>query len=185
MPPGPPPKRRKIDPSRFQDATFSLLNFDLVLGSILAPFWLPKCLPLGTLLALKINQKTDSKSDCLEGRSKVAPRAPKTVPRCPPDPPGEPQDPRRGLLDPPWIPQEALPDPLGRPKTFSEASGPITFFGKIENSKSPPDPPGRPKRLFRSTWPETFFRKFRNNQSRLFSEEALCTAVVGKSKNSK
>jgi hypothetical protein len=30
------------------------------------------------------------------------------------------------------MPQEALPDPLGRPKTFSEASGPITFFGKIE-----------------------------------------------------
>ena len=132
MPPGTLPKPSQVDPSRSQEATFSILNFDQVLGSILAPFWLPKCLPLGTLLALKIDQENDPKSDCLEGRSKVAPRAPKTLPRCPPDPPGEPQDPPRGLLDPPRMPQEALPDPPGRSKMFSEACGPITFFGKIK-----------------------------------------------------
>ena len=61
MPPGRPPKRAKIDPSRIQKATFLLLNFDLVWGSILAPFWGPLgCLlgslgaswvPLGCLLA--------------------------------------------------------------------------------------------------------------------------------------
>ena len=54
---------------------------------MLAPFWLPKCFPLGTLLALKIDQKNDPKMDCLKGRSKIAPRAPKTLPRRPPDPP--------------------------------------------------------------------------------------------------
>ena len=108
------------------------LRFCIVLESILPPFWLPKCLPFGTLLALKIDQKIDPKSDCLKGRSKIAPRAPKTLPRRPPDPPGEPQDPPRGLLDPPRMPQEALPHPPGRPKTFSEASGPIIFFGKIK-----------------------------------------------------
>ena len=98
----------------------------------MVPFAPPKGLPFGTLLALKIDQKIDPKSDCLKGRSKIAPRAPKTLPRRPPDPSGEPLDLPRGLLDPPRMPQEALPDPLGRPKTFSEASGPITFFGKIE-----------------------------------------------------
>ena len=40
MPPGHPPKRHKIDPSRSQDATFSLLNFDFVLGSILGSSWI-------------------------------------------------------------------------------------------------------------------------------------------------
>ena len=59
MPPGHPPKQLKIEPSRSQEATFSLLNFDVVLGSILVPFWLPRCLPLGTLLATKIDQKND------------------------------------------------------------------------------------------------------------------------------
>ena len=127
-----PPKRPKIDPSRFQEATFSLLNFDLVFLSILAPFCLPKCLPLGTLLATKIDKKIDPKLNCSKGRSKIAPRAPKTLPRGPPDLPGEPQDPPRGLLDLPRMLQEALPDPPGRPKMFSEAFGPITFFGKIE-----------------------------------------------------
>jgi hypothetical protein len=126
------PRRSQDDLEGYFFAFENRLRFRIILGSILAPFWLPKCLPLGTLLALKIDQKNDPKSDCLEGRSKVAPRAPKTLPRRPPDHPGEPQDPRRGLLDPPRMPQEALPDPLGRPKTFSEASGPITFFGKIE-----------------------------------------------------
>ena len=93
--------------------------------SILAPFWLPKCLPFGTLLALKINQKIDPKSDCLKGRSKNAPRAPKTLPRRPPDLPGEPQDPLRRLPDP-------LRTPLDGPKGFSETPGPRHFFGKFE-----------------------------------------------------
>ena len=53
MPPGRPPKRARIVPSRFPEATFSVLNFDPVLGSILAPFWLPKWLPFGTLWATK------------------------------------------------------------------------------------------------------------------------------------
>ena len=46
------------------------------MGAIWVPFGLPKCLPFGTLLALKIAQKIDPKSDCLKGRSKIAPRAP-------------------------------------------------------------------------------------------------------------
>ena len=76
----------------------------------MAPFCLPKCLPFGTLLALKIDQKNDPQSDCLQGHSKIAPRAPKTLPRRPPDPPGEPQDLPRGLPDPPRTPPDALPD---------------------------------------------------------------------------
>ena len=80
MPPGHPPKPPKIDPRRSQETTFSLLNFDLVLGSILAPFWLPKCLPLGTLLATKIDQKINQKLDCSKCRPKIATRPPKTSP---------------------------------------------------------------------------------------------------------
>ena len=41
MPPGHAPKRPQIDPSRSQEAIFSLLNFDLVLRSIFDRFWLP------------------------------------------------------------------------------------------------------------------------------------------------
>ena len=79
--------RPKIAPRRLQEVIFLLVNFHLDVGLILVPFWLPKCLPLGTLLALKIVQKNDPKMDCLKGRSKIAPRAPKTPPRRPPDPP--------------------------------------------------------------------------------------------------
>ena len=50
--------------NRLQDATFSLFNLDVVLGSLLAPFWLPKWLPLGTLLATKIDQKRHRKLRC-------------------------------------------------------------------------------------------------------------------------
>jgi hypothetical protein len=91
----------------------------------LGPFWLPKCLLFGTLLALKIDQKIDPKSDWLKGRSKNAPRAPKTLPRRPPDLPGEPQDPLRRLPDP-------LRTPLDGPKGFSETPGPRHFFGKFQ-----------------------------------------------------
>ena len=97
-----PQEAPKTPPRGFQEATFSLLNFDLVFGSIFAPFCLPKCLPLGTLFAVKIDQKIDPKSDCSKSRSKIASRAPKTAPRCPPDPPG-------GL-------QGAQNDPPGAPK---------------------------------------------------------------------
>ena len=106
------------------------LRFCIVWESILCPFWLPKCLPFGTLLVLKIDQKICPKSDCLKGRSKIAPRAPKTLPRGPPDLPGEPQDPPTRLPDPSRTPPDALPDP-----------------------------PGRPKMLFRSIWPNDVFRK--------------------------
>ena len=67
MPPGCRQKRHKIDPSRFQDATFSLLKFDLVLGSILAPFWLPNRLPWGPLWATKIGPKMVLKAKLLHG----------------------------------------------------------------------------------------------------------------------
>ena len=93
--------------------------------------------PFGTLLALKIDQKIDPKSDCLKGRSKNAPRAPKTLPRRPPDLPGEPQDPLRRLPDP-------LRTPLDGPKRFSEAPGPRHFFGKFEKI----NPVFFPKELF-------------------------------------
>ena len=128
MPPGHPPKPPQIDPSRSQEATFSLLNFDLIFGSILVPFWLPKCLPFGTLLATKIDQKIDPKSDCLKGRSKIAPRAPKTLPRRPPDPPGQLQDASR---TPPGHPQMPSRIPQMH-QNVSEASHPITRFQKFE-----------------------------------------------------
>ena len=99
MPPGRPPKRARIVPSRFPEATFSVLNFDPVLGSILAPFWLPKWLPFGTLWATKTDQnrkksdkKMDRKSDCSKSRSKIGPRPPQTPPRSPQGPPRPPQE---------------------------------------------------------------------------------------------
>ena len=51
MPPGHPPKRAQIDPSRFQEVTVSLLNLDLVLGSILGSILAPGMPPFGLLLA--------------------------------------------------------------------------------------------------------------------------------------
>ena len=80
-------KRPKIAQSRLQEATFSLLNFDLDFGSILAPFCLPKCLPWATLFGTKIDQKIDRKSDRSKSPPKTAPRAPKTAPRLPQDRP--------------------------------------------------------------------------------------------------
>jgi hypothetical protein len=106
----------------------------------LAPFWLPKCLPLGTLLALQIDQKNDPKSDCLQGRSKIAPRAPKTLPRRPPEPPGMPQDPPRGLPDLPRTPS-------GCPKKL-------------------PGSPRTTQNVFRSIWPNNLFRKNRKIRNR-------------------
>jgi hypothetical protein len=115
-------------------SVFSLLkidfNFDSFWGRFWLPFWLPESLPFGTLLELNIDQKIDPTSDCLKGRSKIAPRPPKTLPRRPPDPPREPQDPPRRLPDPSRTPPDTLPDP-----------------------------PGRPKMLFRRIWPNDVFRK--------------------------
>jgi len=105
-----------------------MCRFGVVLGSVLAPFGPPNCLPFGTLLALKINQKIDPKSDCSKGRSKIAPRPPKTLPRRPPDP----QDLPRCSPGPPRTPQDV-------PKRLFPAPGPAIFFGKIENSKSSKD----------------------------------------------
>ena len=93
------------------------------------PFWHP--------FRIKIDQKIDAKSDCSKGRSKIAPRAPKTLPRRPPDLPGEPQDPLRRLPDP-------LRTPLDGPKSFSEAPVPRHFFGKFEKI----NPVFFPKELF-------------------------------------
>ena len=134
MPPGHPPKRPKVDPSRSQEAIFSLLNFDLILGSIFIPFWLPKCLPLGTLLATKIIPK-NSRSP--QDRPKIAQDHPKMVPRSakttqePPRPPqGAPKVPPRPpktLPRPPKIasrPPKMLPrDPKIAPRNRNIALG--------------------------------------------------------------
>ena len=43
------PKRSKIDPRGSQKRLFFIFAFDFDFGTILVPFWLPKCLPLGVL----------------------------------------------------------------------------------------------------------------------------------------
>ena len=75
--PGDPPKRPQIDPSGFQDATFLLLNFDPVFGSIWSQFWLPKCLAFGTLLVTKIDPKIDRKLGSSQYHTKISPRPPR------------------------------------------------------------------------------------------------------------
>ena len=108
--------RLKRPPRLTLNLFFSLLNFAFDFVSFWDRFWLPcppKWLPLGTLFAIKIDQKIDPQSDCAKGRSQSAPRRPKTLPGHPPDPPGHPQMPSRTLLDrapdPPGYPQKALP----------------------------------------------------------------------------
>ena len=114
MPSGTLPKPHRIDPSRSQEANFSLLNFDFDFGSILVPFWLPKCLPLGTLLATQIDQKNDSKFDCSKCRLKIATRPPKT-------PPGPPQERPKTPQDHPKTRQELPKRPPRPPKMPSRA----------------------------------------------------------------
>ena len=114
MPPGDPPKRPKIDPSRSRERTFSLLNFDLNLGSNLVPFWLPKCLPLGTLLATKIDPKNNQKFDCSKCRVQIATRPPKTSP-------GPPQERPKTRQDHPKTTQELPKRPPRPPKMPSKA----------------------------------------------------------------
>ena len=130
MPPGHPPKRPQIDPSRPQQATFSLLNFDLIFGSILVPFWLPKCLPLGTLLATKIDPKNDRKFVCSKCRVQIATRPPKTSPgppqerpKTPQDHPKTPQELSKRLPRPPKCPQRRPRDPKIVPRSRNVALG--------------------------------------------------------------
>ena len=100
----------------------------IVLGSNLAPVGLPKCVLLAPFWRPKSIKKTIRNRTAL----KVAPRSPQERPRRSQDAPRTPPGPPKRPPGPPPDAQEALPDPLGRPKTFSESSGPITFFGKIE-----------------------------------------------------
>ena len=133
----------KIGPRRLQDGPktvlkgfFSLLkiDFDFELfwdrfwthfgsqnASLWAPFWRSKSI-----------KKTIRKWTAL----KVAPRSPQERPRPSQDAPRTPlesrrtsQDASRTPLGRPQMPSRTPPDD---PKCFSEASGPITFFGKIE-----------------------------------------------------
>ena len=125
MPPGHPPKRPKIDPSRSQEATFSRLNFDLVLGSILVSFWFPKCLPLGTLPPPQDRPKT-----CQERAktAKMGPRRRNIMPRSIQDHPKtaprpsktDPRQPKRRPRAPQESPRPPQDDP-GRPKTLKRA----------------------------------------------------------------
>ena len=93
------------------------LHFGSPNASLWAPFWRSKSI-----------KKTIRNRTAL----KVAPRSPQERPRRSQDAPRTPPGPPKRPPGPPPDAQEALPDPLGRPKTFSESSGPITFFGKIE-----------------------------------------------------
>jgi len=78
--------RPKTVPRRFQDGLegyfFALENrvrFGIVLGLILAPFGLPKCLPLGTLFAPKTAPKNNKKIQCPKSRPKTTQFRPKTA----------------------------------------------------------------------------------------------------------
>ena len=98
------PKTAQCDLEEYFFVLEHRLQFCIVSGS----FWgidvgslcPPKGLLLGTLLAFKIEQKINPKSDCSQSPSKIALRPPKTLPRCPPDPqdtltcaPGAPRTP--------------------------------------------------------------------------------------------
>ena len=110
----------KIDPRRLQDGlencfcrcSKSSLIWDLlgvVLGSILAPFGLPKCVPFGTLLVSKIDQRSIRNRTVL----KIVPRSPQERPRPSQDAPGS-------SPDTPRTPQDAFQTPPGRPQTPSQ-----------------------------------------------------------------
>ena len=71
--------RPKIAPRRLQEVTFSLLNLHLFFLSIFVLFWLPKCIPLGTLFAPKIAPKNYKKSKCSKSRPKTTHFRPKTA----------------------------------------------------------------------------------------------------------
>ena len=132
----------KIDPRVLQDVLEECFcrcsksssiwrRLGVVLGSILVPFSLPKCFPFGTLLAPKIHQKIDLKSNCAKGRSKIAPRAHKTLPGVPRAPPDNPRTPQIASRPHPPDAPRCSRSPHDDLKGFSEASGPRAFFGKI------------------------------------------------------
>ena len=115
MPPGHPPKRPKVDPSRSQEAMFSILNFDLILGSIFIPFWLPKCLPLGTTFAPKIVPKNYKKSKfpkshlkTTQFRPKIAPRGSKRLQEAPKRLPRDSQEAQKAPQEAPQSLEECL-----------------------------------------------------------------------------
>ena len=122
------PKRPKFGQGRFQEATFSILNFDLFFGSNFVSFCLPKCLPLGTLLASKSIKKWIRNRTAQE----VAPRSPPERPRPSqdaPEPPRTPQDALRNPHDGPGCLQKAFPNHLAQQP----------FSGKTTTSKSSKD----------------------------------------------
>ena len=86
------PNRPQIAQHRFQEATFSLLNLNIIFGSIFAPFWLPKCLPFGTLFAPQIYQELSGATSSPQDRSKTAQDRPKVAPRPPQDHLRSPQE---------------------------------------------------------------------------------------------
>ena len=101
--PGPQDGLRSTQ-DRFQDVSFPLLNFDLVLGSILVCFGSPQASlghPSGDQNRTKIDQKINRKLVCAKCPSKIAPRPPKTAPGAPQDRPRPPQDPPQGTPRPP------------------------------------------------------------------------------------
>ena len=60
MLPGRPPKTTQNRPKSLPIRNFFILKFQLVFGAIFLQFWIQKGSPLGTLLATKSDQKTDS-----------------------------------------------------------------------------------------------------------------------------
>ena len=114
------PKRSKIDPRASQERLFFVFVFDFVFGTILVPFWLPKCLPLGTLFGAKIDPKNDQKLNFKKDRPKSAPRRPKSSPGTPQDAPRAPQDAPKRL---PRRPRDAPRSPQDAPRCPPEPPG--------------------------------------------------------------
>ena len=136
----------QIGPRRLQDVSktvlkgiFSLLKIDFDFESFWDRFWLHFGSQNASLWAPFWRSKSIKKTIRNRTASKVAPRSPQERPRpsqdAPRTLPESPRTPQEASQTPPGPPPDAprsSPDPPGRPKTFSEASVPITFFGKIE-----------------------------------------------------
>ena len=137
-------------------------------------FWLPKCPPLGALLATKIDQKNNQKFDSSKCRVKIAPRSPQErprlsqdAPRTPPESPRISQDASRTTPGCPQMPSRTLPNDL---RCFSEASGPITFFGKINKfelveKKSKTKSPQRSSAVVTRIGPHKNRKRFHNGRT--------------------
>ena len=102
-------------------------------------FWLHFGSPNASLWAPFWGSKSIKKTIRNRTASKVAPRSSQEHPRPSQDasrtPPESPRTPEEAS----WTPPDAPRSPPGPPRTtkiFSEASGPITFFGKKGNLKS-------------------------------------------------